>query len=235
MISVCIATYNGEKYIKEQLESILSQLKEGDEVIVSDDNSADSTLEIIRRINDKRVRIVYNQSNRGYTSNFENALNTCRGDIIFLSDQDDIWMGNKVQIILGALEKADFVVTNAQVVDANLNTIHDSHFENFDVCKGFLKNWVKTRYIGACMAFNKNVLSKALPFPVNRDLCAHDYWLAMIAELYFKVVLIEIPLIKYRRHDSNVLTGGVHSTNSLTKKIKIRLYVLYNLLKRHKK
>ena len=94
MISVCIATYNGEKYIKEQLLSILPQLGKKDEVIISDDHSTDNTLDIVKGLNDNRIKIVMNNREKGYTSNFENALSYAIGDYIFLSDQDDIWMSN---------------------------------------------------------------------------------------------------------------------------------------------
>ena len=86
MISVCVATYNGEKYIKEQLLSILSQIGLNDEVVVSDDHSNDSTIDIVKSLNDKRVKIIYNEGNRGYTSNFENALKHAKGDYVFISD-----------------------------------------------------------------------------------------------------------------------------------------------------
>ena len=95
MVSVCMATYNGGKYIKEQIDSILGQLSNNDELIISDDNSTDDTVDIINRISDSRVRLFFNKQ-KGYTNNFENALKQVRGDIIFLSDQDDIWMDNKV-------------------------------------------------------------------------------------------------------------------------------------------
>ena len=95
MISVCIATYNGEKYLREQLDSILPQLAESDEVIVSDDGSTDGTIDLITSLNDPRIKIVSNSGRKGYVGNFENALKHTTGDYIFLSDQDDIWYPNK--------------------------------------------------------------------------------------------------------------------------------------------
>ena len=91
MISVCLTTFNGEKYIVEQLRSILSQLESADEVIISDDNSVDCTLELIKNLEDKRVKIFINNQKRGIQSNVENALNQAKGDIIFLSDQSDLY------------------------------------------------------------------------------------------------------------------------------------------------
>ena len=100
MISVCIATYNGSKYIKEQIDSILPQLDECDEIIVSDDSSTDNTLSILKSYHDRRIIIFTNQKFNSPIYNFENALKHAKGDIIFLSDQDDIWEFNKVQVMI---------------------------------------------------------------------------------------------------------------------------------------
>jgi glycosyltransferase involved in cell wall biosynthesis len=227
-----MAAYNGEKYIKEQLNSILCQLDINDEVIISDDSSTDNTIGVIKSLSDKRITIYCNNQNRGYSKNFENALVYAKGDIIFTTDQDDVWNRNKVETILFDLESADFVVSNAEIVDGNLLLLHESHFELYNVKEGFLKNFLKTRYIGACMAFKRKVLSKALPFPSNSYLCAYDYWLANIAEFYFQVYLEDTPLIKYRRHENNASTGGLFSKNSIVKKLLIRFYVLKELIKR---
>ena len=133
MISVCIATYNGEKFIKEQLDSILCQLSNDDEVIISDDGSTDKTIEIIESYNDDRIKIFHHEKNeklskikegRNFyyaTQNFSNALEKVSGDYVFLSDQDDIWLQNKVSRSLELLKKNDVIVHNYQVVDVNGN------------------------------------------------------------------------------------------------------------------
>lgn len=234
MISVCIATYNGESYIFPQLKSILSQLGPHDEVIVSDDHSQDNTVEIVRKFEDSRVRIIFNdKSSRGYTQNFENALRHAQGDFIFLSDQDDIWREDKVATTMHALQRCDFTVSDAKVVDENLSTIIESHFLYSQVKKGFVENFLKTRYIGACMAFRKNVLHAALPFPSNHHLCAHDYWIAVVAECYFDVELIREPLVVYRRHQSNASTGGLTKSKfSILHRIVKRIYCALSLASR---
>ena len=120
-ISVCLATYNGEKYIKEQLDSILPQLSANDEIIISDDNSTDDTINIIRSLNDERIKIYVNKT-KGIVKNFENALNNASGDIIFLSDQDDVWKNDKVKKILSAFSSDNsltFVFSNAEIIDEN--------------------------------------------------------------------------------------------------------------------
>lgn len=232
-ISVCMATYNGEKYIEEQVKSIMNQLSINDEIIVSDDNSTDNTIRIIENLKDNRIKVFYNHSQKGYTRNFENALKHSSGDVIFLSDQDDVWIEGKVENVLRELENSTLVVTDAEVTDGKLLTIYNSHFENSGVKPGFWTNFIKTRYIGACMAFKRELLSKALPFPKNQSLCAHDYWLVLVAELYYKVSLIRIPYLKYRRHENNASSGGVvKSSNSFIKKVSVRIYCLFSLMRR---
>ena len=234
-ISVCMATYNGEKYIKEQLESILSQIGEHDEVIISDDSSTDNTVEIINSFNDCRIKIYKNTKEKGYTRNFENALEKANGDVIFLSDQDDVWVENKVNKIIKILEKYDFVVSDNNIVNENLEVISKSHFEVYKTSKGFIRNLLLPRYVGACMAFKKNVLQKSLPFPSNAKLSAHDYWISLIAEMYFKCYKLDEQLLLYRRHGANASSGGKKSKNSLGHKLKVRIYTLIQLIKWYSK
>lgn len=231
-ISVCLASYNGEKYIKEQLDSILPQLGDQDEVIISDDHSTDNTIKIIESLNDSRIKIFQNKLGKGYSKNFENAINHSTGDYIFLSDQDDVWMSYKVSLMMKELEKNDLVVSDALISDGNLISTLGSHFNVHGTKKGFLNNWLKTRYIGACMAFKRDILFKLLPFPENQKLVAHDYWIANVGEFFFKVETINIPLIRYRRHGENASTGGEQSNNTLKHKVLVRLYTLKELLKR---
>jgi glycosyltransferase involved in cell wall biosynthesis len=228
-----MATYNGEEYVEEQLESILSQLSATDEVIISDDNSTDETLSIIKKINDSRIKVFINEKESGYTKNFENALEKANGEIIFLSDQDDIWMEDKVSKIVSRLEECSFVVSDNTIVDKDLKVINHSHFDIYKTSNGFIRNLLIPRYVGACMAFRKEVLIKSLPFPENQTYTAHDYWISLISELYFEACMIHEPLIKYRRHGKNTSNGGFKSKNSLTHKLKVRFYTLAHLLKRY--
>lgn len=229
-ISVCMATYNGEMYIKEQIESILLQLNASDELIISDDQSSDRTCTIVNEFNDPRIKLIINNGEKGYTRNFENALKKSNGDIIFLSDQDDIWVDNKVEIMLKYLEKSQMVISNAKIVDSEMRIINNSHFHLHDVKKGFWNNFLKTRYIGACMAFKRDVLERSLPFPEHQKYCAHDYWLTLVGEAFYEVSLVETPLLLYRRHGNNASSGGEVSKNNIAMKIVIRLYAAYNLL-----
>lgn len=232
MISVCIASYNGEKYIREQLLSILNQLSEGDEVIVSDDGSTDRTLDIIADMKDDRIKVVHHTTEHGYTKNFENALTYAKGDMIFLADQDDVWMDHKVKTVTEVLKKYPFAVHDTVMTDENLNMTAPSQFERYHVKPGFWHTFVRNRYNGCCMAFTKEFLKKALPFPKNQKLCRHDYWLPYLAELHKEAYVIDEPLIYYRRYEGTTLNAGEKSSRSFTEKIVSRGYCLIKVLTR---
>ena len=230
MISVCMATYNGEKYIKDQLLSILKQIGPNDEIIISDDLSTDKTVEIINCLNDSRIKLFFN-TNRGYTTNFQNAIQQASGDFIFLSDQDDIWVDHKLTIMSELLLHYDFVVSDAKLVNTHLESLGSTYFElRGGGGNGFVNNLKKLQYIGCCMAFRKTILKKVLPFPNNSILCPHDFWIAMISEFYYKTHVIKEPLLLYRRHGENVSTHI--SSTSLFFKIQFRIYALFKVLSR---
>ncbi len=196
-----MATYNGERYICDQLESILRQLDKDDEVIISDDASIDKTVDFIESFNDKRIKLLRNDTFRSPVKNFENALRHSTGDIIFLSDQDDIWQENKVKVMSQILNKYDLVVSDCKVINGNGTVVNDSFFEMRKSRKGLLKNIYKNSFLGCCMAFNRRILDKSLPFPSNIPM--HDMWIGLIAELFGRTYFIEDKLIYYRRHSSN--------------------------------
>ena len=142
MVSVCIATYNGEKYITEQIDSILSQIEREDEVIISDDGSTDGTLDVIRQMNDGRIQLLHSGTHN-IVRNFENALAYARGDIIFLSDQDDVWADDKVKKVMDAFNSDKTILTvmhNCEYVDDNLNPLGKDLFSDRNVKLGFWKN-----------------------------------------------------------------------------------------------
>jgi len=230
-ISVCIATYNGEKYIREQIDSILRQLSDEDEIIISDDNSTDKTIDVIKRISDSRIKLFFN-SEKGYTSNFENALKKVRGDIIFLSDQDDIWVSDKVEVCLKELESSYLVVSDCKIINSKNELISDSYYKLRNIKRTGLGNIVKFSYLGCCLVFRSDILKKALPFPPNREYCTHDNWLFLVGSFLYKHKVLDDKLIYYRRHDGNVSTGGLISETSIWFKIKYRIYLCYFLIKR---
>ncbi len=230
-ISVCMATYNGERFIREQINSILPQLRDTDELIISDDGSTDKTLEIVREIADKRIKLFYNNAHN-FTKNFENAISKSTGDIIFLCDQDDVWKNNKVEVMMSYLSEYDLVISNATIVDGKRNEIMPEYFKYSKVKQGFVYNLLYTRYIGACMAFNRKILHKVLPFP-NNKLIPHDYWIACISELYYNTYLINEPLIEYRRHELNA-SSGIFDKSKLTlvDKLRKRIVTILHLIGR---
>lgn len=228
-ISVCIATYNGEKYIKQQLNSVLPQLTENDEIIISDDLSSDTTLEIIKSIDDNRIKIYSGIKFDSLIQNFENALLKSTGDIIFLCDQDDFWEENKVSHMLKALGSNDLVISDCTIVDSQLNILLPSFFEVNGSRKGILKNIIKNSYIGCCMAFNRKVLNYALPFP--KLIPMHDIWIGLVAEKVGNVTFLNEKLLKYRRHGDNVSLSSEKSNNSFLIKIKYRMQIIIPFIK----
>lgn len=231
MISVCMATYKGERFIKEQIDSILPQLSQTDELIISDDGSTDRTLKIIASYKDERIQVFHHQKNPEYakikhcknfyyaTSNFENALKQAKGDYIFLSDQDDIWKSDKKEKMLKALSdsKADCVMCNFSVIDENGNIIKEKFYDKSPISKVRFFNILKSKFLGCCMAFSREPLQKALPFPCK--LIAHDYWIGCLSERF---IFLNEPLHLYRRYESNVSTSSEKSKNSLLTKILFR-------------
>ncbi|KAF0220656.1 MAG: glycosyl transferase family [Geobacteraceae bacterium] len=230
-ISVCIASCNGEKYIARQLESILSQELPVAEIIISDDSSTDRTVDIIRLYNDARIKLLENNKFHSPIFNFENALIHASGEVIFLSDQDDIWMPNKVRVMKECLKHYDLVVSDASLIDADDSVIESSFFKLRNSGPGFVKNIYKNTYLGCCMAFNRNILEKSLPFPP--DVPMHDMWLGMIAEIYGRTYFCKEKLVHYRRHSSNASPTGGNSCYKALDKIKFRFKLLSALAKRH--
>ena len=234
MISVCVATHNGEKYIKQQLESILSQLSQDDEVVISDDGSTDDTLSIINEINDSRI-IVYQYQQPSKTKhsheyvcrNFENALKHAKGDYIFLSDQDDIWMPNKVEVCMKDLKDHDMVLHEFMHIDENENVIKPLHYNGTFRPHNYLLRVGK--HYGCAMAFRRSVLDYALPFP--KHLLLHDYWIGILAETIGNFYYEKQPLIKYRIHQQN--TSGNHNPLwfMVYYRVNTMFMVLYRVLK----
>ncbi len=205
-ISVALAYYRGEQYIKEQLQSILPQLSLQDEVVISIDDITESGKTLLRSIQegDDRIRIIRGPG-KGVVRNFDRAIKACRGDIIFLSDQDDIWTPNKVERVVEAFDdpETSAVLHNASMIDGQGNLLHEPTLFEFRGTKtGLLKNLIRNCYVGCCMAFRKNLVSLICPIP--KEMYMHDYWIGMAAEKTGKVVMIEEPLIYYRRHGFNV-------------------------------
>lgn len=229
-VSVCMTTYNGENYILEQINSILSQLSLCDELVINDDGSTDSTISLISGVVDSRIKLEINSIRLGYTKNFERSLRRAKGDLIFLSDQDDVWFPNKLNVFLEVLEDHDFVVSDCSHTNQYLSVTHYSHFRCFNIRKGFLPNLIASRYVGSCMAFRRSVLSLSLPFPRYSYFCPHDYWIALVAEAFFDVHLIEHPCMFYRRHSANTSLGGAVAHRPLFVILFQRFYAFLHII-----
>lgn len=228
-----MATYNGSRFIKEQIDSILPQLSPADELVISDDHSTDNTIDIIRSYNDDRIKLVINELTRGVAHNFENALVHSKGDILFLADQDDVWFFTKIKemerFLLGG--EYDVVSCNCSLTDTNLNIIQTKYYTNKSpMNKTVFANWYKNLWLGCCMAFRREVLLLVLPFP--KKLVAHDLWIALFSQIHFKCGYYPKVLQFYRRHEKTVSFAGAKSTNSLWYKITYRLYLAYHLIGR---
>lgn len=239
MISVCMATYNGEQFIKEQLDSILCQLSEDDEIIISDDGSSDKTLEIIDSYNDRRIKVYHHEKDKSLlkinklrnfyytTQNFENALKNAKGDYIFLADQDDVWHPKRKELVLECLKQNNLVMCNYSIIDTNGMIVEEKFYKHNPISKNRLINVLKSKYLGCCMAFSKSVLEKSLPFP--KKLLAHDYWIGCLSKSCF---FLDTPLHLYRRHGTNVSSSSGKSTNSILTKIMYRFMFVIKLYDR---
>jgi len=203
--SVAMAVYNGETYIREQVDSILNQLGEQDELVISYDKSTDSTKSIINAYaaSDKRVRVVEN-TNGGVQNNFNNAVMHCRGEYIFLSDQDDLWLEGKVEKVLAAFAKtnADLVVHDGYFANEKLVPQEKTIFDLFGSYDNPLRNIVKCNYWGCCMAFRSDMRKYVCPFP-NRYRVGHDWWIGIIIGFRGKIARVNECLILHRIHGNN--------------------------------
>ncbi len=222
-----MATRNGSCYIREQLESILSQLGPDDELIVSDDASTDDTLAILRGYNDLRLRILTDNKFHSPVRNFEHVLLHARGNIIVLSDQDDIWLPGRLDLIHERLddnvEQVSLIMLDGEIVDATGNCLDKSIFTANRVGRGILKNIYDNTYTGCCLAFTRPLLDIALPFPHRIPM--HDMWLGILAEIFGQVEFVPEKTIQYRRHGLN--TSFIRPT--VYEQIARRLFLSFNL------
>lgn len=235
MISVCMATCNGEKYLQRQLDTILSQLGQEDELVISDDSSTDRTIEIIKAFDDARIRLLESGNFMSPVFNMENALKHARGEYIFLSDQDDVWLPERINKVKERLQGFDLVVCNAFIVDRDEKALHESYFMWKGSGPGFWRNLKKNSFLGCSLAFNRKILNVAMPFP--KHIVMHDVWIGLLAESLGKVKFLDERLMLYRRHEDN-FTAAVHKSDdrlsdfSLSYKIRYRIWLLFYVVKR---
>lgn len=202
LVSIALCTYNGEKYLIEQLDSILNQTYTSLEIIVVDDLSKDNTLAILNsyQLKDQRIKIIRNESNLGYVKNFEKALGLCTGDYIALADQDDIWSLNKIELQLQHINNAQLIYHDSEFIDQNGKPIQKKMSDLLNMYEGespkpfIFYNCVS----GHQCLFKRSLLSYCLPFP---DKMYHDRWLAFTAAANGGIKYLNEPLVKYRQHE----------------------------------
>lgn len=229
-VSIALCTYNGEKFLLEQLESFLRQTRLPDELVVCDDRSTDASIKLIEEFSNIAsfpLRIHVNEKNLGSTKNFEKAISLCTGDVIFLSDQDDVWLPEKIQTIEAEFEQDNnlgMVFTNAELVDEGLeslgHTLWDFSFPkdnqlratNGKLFEVLLGHNVVT---GGTIAFRSCYRDQFSPIPTDIPYVIHDAWIALVITANAEVRMLSESLIKYRQHSNQQLGIGINPKNSL--------------------
>jgi len=230
-ISICLCTYNGSKYLTEQLESLKNQIVKADEIIVCDDGSTDNTIEILNKYKDiLNIKLFINASSLGVTKNFEKSISLCSGDIIFLCDQDDIWEKNKIEKMSSAFidKNVGLVLCNGILIDEKNKQIKNYTLWNvFGIDKIDKENFTtnilinKPVFTGMAMAFRTDLKKYILPISKN---AFHDEWIGFISSYKSKVCFLEEELVRYRIH-KNQKVGIIYIKS---------LYEKYKFVKRYK-
>ena len=216
MISVIIALDKGDKHIQQQLLSILPQLNFSDEIIVSDDRPGGITERIVKKIAAEDSRVIWVEGkNKGNTANFVNALRHSKGDKIFFCDGKDVWLPDKIKRVNEAFnEGADLVVHNSYITDENLNITDYSFFEKYSVNKNPLTNIMQNSFNLGCMAVDRKILKKVMPIPKSTSVIAQ--WIGIIAAVYGKVVLVDMPVMYCRIEKKESFELSLRSANKRT-------------------
>jgi glycosyltransferase involved in cell wall biosynthesis len=222
-----MASYNGERFIFDQLASILSQLSPLDEVIIVDDCSTDHTRDRIMEIKDERIRLIVHEVNLGVMRTFEDAIRNASRSILFLSDQDDLWAPTKVDTIVRAFvthPDVMLVASDAALIDEQGTLLASSYFSpRGGFSAGFWKNLARNRYGGCTLAFRTDFCREILPFPHGYDIL-HDMWIGLRCAVSFsRALYIDQPLVLNRRHGTTAT--GIRKL-SLARKVRIRLHLL---------
>lgn len=226
-----MAVYNGSLYIEEQIDSILSMMSSEDELVISYEESRDNTFEIISQYakQDKRVRVIVDIGH-SVESNFNHAVENCRGEYIFLADQDDIWINNKIDKMVAYMEENREIVVlicDGFITDKNLKE-KIGLFEFYRTSTNSLKNLIKGSYLGCQMMFRSEI--KELIFPVSvMPPLPHDLWLGVLGAYYGRVELYAEKLIKHRIHEDNYSNT---SKMSFSRILKNRMYFVLKYLER---
>lgn len=232
LVSIVVCTYNGERWLRAQLESLIAQTYPNLEIIIADDRSTDGTRHIIEeyRARDSRIKSRVNPHNLGYNRNFEQAFRYAQGDLIAISDQDDIWRNDKISRMISLFSDTETVLAHCQSARFR-ETIPDIQrqtarrlFEGNDVRKMMFFNTVA----GHNIIFRKELLRHAEPFPDN---VFYDWWLTIVAAIYGRVRATDEVLTYHRYHDANVTLGKKDERKQTRAKAEERLHTVQQLLK----
>ena len=216
-VSIAMTTYNGERFLRKQLDSIYNQSYKNLEVVVCDDRSNDNTIQILDEYSKRYgTRVYVNESNIGFLRNFEKALRLCHGEYIALADQDDIWLPNKIERLVNNISAYTLVFSDAQYIDENDIVFSPSIMKFIGAPnltgKPFRILTFGSYITGCTVLFKRELLSIALPIPEGE--CYHDWWLSLIACKQNGIFYLDEPLINYRKHDANTL-GGLQQKTQL--------------------
>jgi glycosyltransferase involved in cell wall biosynthesis len=222
-ISVALITYNSEQFLRPQIDTILENLGPEDEIVVSDDGSTDSTKDILASYASKDPRFhLFSIVHSGCNANYENAISHCTGDLIFLSDDDNVWLPNKVSAVKEVFQKNPgvwFVMHDCQICDQDLNEIRPSFFKDRNAKPGLFRNIMKCSYGGSLIAFRKELTARILPFPKKMPVF-YDEWVGLEASKHGKVYFLPQILSKWRRHGGSASTGFISSNGQVVSKKK---------------
>lgn len=203
--SIAMATYNGVRFLEEQIQSVRSQMQAGDELVVVDDASTDGTVKLLEQLQFPRMQVYRNSKNLGAAGTFDRALSLTRNDVVFLCDQDDVWLPGKRQAFVESFlrdRRCSVVVSDAEVIDAVGRTLAASFMQTRGGFSGSLWSTLyKNRFLGCCMALRRDVLRVGLPIPPTVP--QHDMWLGLLGREIGNVHYLSAAYLRYRRHERN--------------------------------
>lgn len=207
-VSVCMATYNGERFLREQVESILSQMQQNDEFVIVDDASNDGTIDFLNSIGDPRIRVYRNELNIGHVKSFSKVMGLAKGRYILMADQDDIWIEGRLSVIKEALMSGSALVsTNSEFIDSDGNYIIPLHPDLVEAdSERYFTNIIriftgKAYYDGCTMGMKKDLLRLVLPIPDYVE--SHDLWIAMAANTIRSNRHLSVYTLRRRVHGNN--------------------------------
>ncbi len=231
-ISVAIAVFSGERYLEEQIDSILMQLEPQDEIVVSYDPSHDKSWEILEKYRETSDQIkIYVNNSPGLSNNFENAMKRCTGDYIFISDQDDRWDAKKRESVVNAfiMNDVDMIIHNGVHTEPNGEISSQPFFSMHRIGPGKIRNILRPRFSGCCIAFKVELLKVMLPIP--NSIGAYDHWVGIVGEFFGKIYYLDDILLYHRLHDANVTPRHKRSIFVI---IKARASLVHELIGRLK-